>query len=472
MSTRSGRRALPRWARRAQWLFGALCPLLFWDVEPAASADLVARDEPVIRGRELFTRAWIPRDPRSRGGDGLGPMYNDTSCLACHSLGGIGGGGASGKNVQILVPVTSGRDQREEAAQVHPVLRIEPFVVLHRYSTQGDYAAWRQARLERAQDDDALAALLPAGARLPAAQPAAAPQQAAALARRAGAAGGNAPLPLDVSVRVEERNTTAVFGAGLIDAIPTKAIVEEARRQTGARAATAGRAAVLPDGSIGRFGWKAQRATLEQFVLGACALELGLQIEGHLQATPPHVSGYRGVADDMNRRDADDLVAFVRAIPAPQAIQPARLERFVADGGKLFHRVGCDDCHRPSLGSVAGVYSDLLLHEMGSSLSSSGSYYGVSSSTPPVAASRPPSATEWRTPPLWGCRDSAPYLHDGRAATLQEAIEQHGGQGAASATAFKQLSAVERQKLLSFLESLAAPAQPDPAYALLAKRLE
>jgi cytochrome c peroxidase len=66
---------------------------------------------------------------------------------------------------------------------------------------------------------------------------------------------------------------------------------------------------------------------------------------------------------------------------------------------------------------------------------------------------------QWRTPPLWGVRDSAPYMHDGRAETLLEAIEMHGGQAAASAARFRELPQKERASVIAFLETLAAPVQ-------------
>jgi CxxC motif-containing protein (DUF1111 family) len=67
---------------------------------------------------------------------------------------------------------------------------------------------------------------------------------------------------------------------------------------------------------------------------------------------------------------------------------------------------------------------------------------------------------EWRTPPLWGLRDSAPYLHDGRAGTIDEAIRLHGGEAAASAQRYRQLTPREQSLLQSFLLSLAAPDVP------------
>jgi CxxC motif-containing protein (DUF1111 family) len=140
----------------------------------------------------------------------------------------------------------------------------------------------------------------------------------------------------------------------------------------------------------------------------------------------------------------------------------------------VFREVGCADCHRPRLGQVAGIYSDLLLHQMGEGLSdpspapdrvvhtrveSTRNAYG-GESVMFVQGSREDPRQEWKTPPLWGVRDSGPYLHDGRAATIEEAVLQHGGEATGSAKRFRELSDVERTQLLTFLGSLAAP---DPA---------
>ena len=143
--------------------------------------------------------------------------------------------------------------------------------------------------------------------------------------------------------------------------------------------------------------------------------------------------------------------------------------------------MGCADCHREKLGDVDGIYSDLLLHDMGQSLSGSG-FYGTNISnvefvkakgaTEPIPVNRdepdkptrekPPAfgagAREWRTPPLWGLRDSAPYLHDGRAETIADAIVLHDGEGAAAALAFEKLAPQERRQLDMFLQTLVAPA--------------
>ncbi len=125
-----------------------------------------------------------------------------------------------------------------------------------------------------------------------------------------------------------------------------------------------------------------------------------------------------------------------------------------------------------------GIYSDLLIHDMGQDLGDDGSYTessdgddeplvprfsvadGQPVQQPQPAANRVPKGatrTEWRTPPLWGFRDSGPYLHDGRAQTLEQAVAMHGGTGQASALKFFALSPRERLQVESFLKSLVAP---------------
>jgi CxxC motif-containing protein (DUF1111 family) len=126
-------------------------------------------------------------------------------------------------------------------------------------------------------------------------------------------------------------------------------------------------------------------------------------------------------------------------------------------GKKLFQTIGCADCHTPRVGSVEGIYSDLLLHRMGQDLEGGGSYGDRPVPLPDIPPDSGPEPGEWRTPPLWGVADSAPYLHDGRAATLEEAIRMHAGQGARAAVRFIKLSEAEQAQLVVFLKTLQAP---------------
>jgi CxxC motif-containing protein (DUF1111 family) len=105
------------------------------------------------------------------------------------------------------------------------------------------------------------------------------------------------------------------------------------------------------------------------------------------------------------------------------------------------------------------LYSDLLMHDMGGDLASEA--YGafvVDAAVRPPAAPAGHSDSEWRTPPLWGVASSAPYLHDGRAATLRDAIAAHEGQADVSAKLFSALAPLDKQELIEFLRSLVAPA--------------
>ena len=245
---------------------------------------------------------------------------------------------------------------------------------------------------------------------------------------------------------------------------------------------TKGRVSRLKDGRIGRLGWKGQTANIEDFVLNACAVEVGLEVPGHHQADDtagPEVS--RGSGLDLTADECSALVAYVRSLPRPVERRPAALAeaKHTRRRPAAFATVGCANCHTPSWATSQGIYSDLLLHDMGQEMGDDGSYDDNSSERRRAAgpritpgrgrAVRPPSTTgaatdpggatrqEWRTPPLWGFRDSGPYLHDGRAQTLEQAVAMHGGQGRPRRSRFFQLSPRERLQVEAFLKSLVAP---------------
>jgi CxxC motif-containing protein (DUF1111 family) len=463
----------------------------------------------VARGREMFTRVWQPNDPRTPGGDGLGPVFNDTSCAACHSQGGLGGAGSEGHNVRIVTISTATNAAKK--GLLHPGFKTQGSVVLHHASVERRYGGWRERLLNRASSaastDEpepiphelrvamtqyqqgvergaaALAAIT--GTPDPFANGQPAPGRGGAFDRGrpiGGWAVRSRPLA-DVqppgTLTVAERNSTALFGAGLIDQIPEAAIEAAAAQEKAQSPATAGNVARLPNQRIGRFGWQAQQSSLADFALTACAVELGLSVPGHPQAGNPLKPGYQAPGMDMTPDECAGLVAYLAALPRPQ--EPQAGKPHIEDGRRLFERIGCADCHRANLGDINGLYSDLLMHDMGSRLQGGG--YGA---FVPDAAAAPPareswhSQFEWRTPPLWGVASSAPYLHDGRAATLREAIQLHGGQGEASAGKFRDLAPPDQQRLLQFLSSLVAPAgaeqlatadiDPAPARAIKAAR--
>ncbi len=404
---------------------------------------------PQQRGYELFVRDWSQHKP-PEGGDGLGPLFNATSCAACHSQPGVGGAGPIERNVQTVSITQSGaRSLRQgwhgSSAELGIVLSllqpegrilsrqftIRPAVpVLHRHSTHRSYQRWRDRVL------------------LVAAGPWSSVEE-----RRAAA------------VLVNERNTPALWGAGLIDSIPNSGIVKGARRSNG-------KVPYLKSGGIGRFGWRGERARLADFVKGACAMELGLNLPENKQPSSPwDVTHVEPTGYDMTRRETSELISYVASLPRPvqDATEDVDLSLDIQAGELSFHRIGCASCHKPDLGGVAGLYSDLLLHEMGPMLSDSTAYYG-SGSDSSGAFVEAVSAGSWQTPPLWGVADSAPYLHDGRADTLHLAIELHDGQGKQAKEEYLRLSLAQRSRLIAFLRSLKAPPRAEQQFVSVASR--
>jgi CxxC motif-containing protein (DUF1111 family) len=272
-----------------------------------------------------------------------------------------------------------------------------------------------------------------------------------------------------------QRNPTPLFGLGLIDSIADEAILAMEKRQAKESPQTGGRVSRLKDGRIGRLGWKGQTANVEDFVLNACAVEVGLEVPGHHQAMTPQAPKYRTEGLDLTSEECSALVSYVRSLPKPVERRSAADSKQLDAGRATFAAVGCANCHTPDVANVQGIYSDLLLHDMGQEMGDEGSYGQETSDddeplvpriVPNIAGQAAPAASpqlrgatrqEWKTPPLWGFRDSGPYLHDGRAQTLDEAVAMHGGQGAAAAHRYFQLTPREQLEVQAFLKSLVAP---------------
>jgi CxxC motif-containing protein (DUF1111 family) len=459
----------------------------------------------IARGKELFTREWLPGDSRSHAGDGLGPLFNARSCADCHQLGGLGGAGGRQSNVTVASVFLVGdasqkpakspqQPNRAKLAEIHPALRSANSFPLHRFGNDKEYDEWRTQLLSGATAG--FAGLMGRGG--------------------LGSAGGGGWGSLDLSsfgglsslgqftishkqvdqssidLVFSERNAPALFGSGLIDRIPAQVFHQVAARQAwGAEEEpedidsesedksfpVRGRVSLLKDGRIGRFGWKGEVATLHDFTLRACAVELGLEVPGFSKTGAPWKPGYKAPGLDLNEDQCNALVKFVATLPHPTR-KPPETEQHAAEtatGQKLFERIGCAVCHQPKLGNVEGIYSDLLLHDMGDFLADNGEY-GTSimasdetkdnlqlplvvegDGKEPAKPKFSASSREWRTPPLWGLRDSPPYLHDGRADTIAAAIVAHQGEGLASAQKFKRLSLHQQHQLELFLQSLVAP---------------
>ncbi len=494
---------------------------------------------------------------RSPHGDGLGPVFNDSSCVACHNAGGSGGGGPSSKNVDIVTAVFNGnvpqavsqgeaqpspapqpgylqraamsllgisanghspagtqlspapppRPDTSKLVEAHAGFRTARSVVLHKSSIDPGYEAWRLTMTGGSQFANQFGSLETLD---PQSRAEAEMNQIRNLERN----GSNMRAQVQIGefeLIHSQRNPTALFGAGRIDSIPDSVIEAAAKVRYPHFPEVAGRVARQKDGRIGRFGWKAQTPSLDDFVLTACAVELGLEVPGHPQGGLPKPSLKTATQSackielaidgtiqphpkmtleaahlDLTSEQCASLSAYIRELPAP--VELNRGDRDVEAGRDLFSKVGCASCHSPTLGEVDGIYSDLLIHDMGQELGDTGSYTPFVPGSedpdfidPPISETvagnleeapsskrkgpkGPATRQEWRTPPLWGVRDSSPYLHDGRAPTLERAIVHHGGQGERSAKAYFALTPRERLQVQAFLKSLAAPVD-GPSYA-------
>lgn len=450
-------------------------------------------DETVARGRELFMHQWQPNDKLSPNGDGLGPLYNATSCVACHAQGGVGGSGPKEHNAQMLAIVPepgepntrSGKAFLSRLKNMHPEFvddqgRYYTGILLHRYSTTPEYAEVH-GRVTTPLDES-----IESRSRI-----------RRMLSRRGISEIAMLPLKLvihdhDMQYALAERNPPQLFGTHLIDTLIEDSEIEAiARQQQQSNNGVSGR-------FTGRFGWRGQLEDLDLFVKGACAAEVGLQVQEMNQSKDPLKPDYENQGVDLTKEQTDRLVAFVRSLPRPEQVMPddPNERSFVNQGAVLFDAIGCAECHVKDVGQLTGVFSDFLLHDMGSEFEdpvpaqrvkqtvvTAGEteisfpmpkYYGSEANSIADVRANTKSRTfysieeqnhykEYRTPPLWGVADSAPYLHDGRATTLRAAIEWHGGEAFVSRANFAQLSEKEQVAILKFLESLKAPLSAEEA---------
>jgi CxxC motif-containing protein (DUF1111 family) len=371
----------------------------------------VALDEVV--GRALFKRAWVPAPSSTTSNDGLGPLFNARSCVACHA------------------GLERGRIESDEKGVVtspNLVLRLSDGV------GGGDPVYGRQLQTS------AVSGVAPEG-----------------VIERAGKGYRARDLaygPLGAGTRTGAIVAPALRGLGALDTVSDETIVTMAERA--AAEGVPGRIRWLTDASgqprVGRFGWKASQISLRSQVEMAFLLDLGLSTESH--PTPsgdctPSQSACRGAPHggtaevaEMDGRMVERATAYLASI-APDT--PGKED---SPGAKLFDATGCAACHRPALPGAQGpvrAFTDLLLHDLGPEMDGGATEAGVS-------------PTEWRTAPLWGLsrivESRAGLLHDGRAATLEEAIAFHGGDAAPSALRFGALAKAERDRLLAFLKSL------------------
>ena len=243
----------------------------------------------------------------------------------------------------------------------------------------------------------------------------------------------------------EQRQTPSVLGDGLIDTISDSVIIanEDPTDADGDGIfGVARRLNVSSNIEIGKFGWKAQVPTLRDFTNDAMFGELGITTPDDGRGFGMRTDGDTIADPEISAAQVDDITDFMVSLPAPA--RGGSVDPQVAIGEALFATIGCAVCHIPELtgsGGPVALYSNLLLHNVMPS-----NYRGMEEPGAGVGF--------FRTPPLWGIKDTAPYMHDGRAEDLNAAILSHDGESTAVRQAYEALSAVDMQALLLFLEDL------------------
>ena len=242
---------------------------------------------------------------------------------------------------------------------------------------------------------------------------------------------------------ISVRNAPALYGLGLIDRIPDAVI-----RAGAATNGTKGRPHILRDAlgneRVGRFGWKADTATLEQFVGEAFRNELGITNPLAPADLVASSTGCGGGRPSATLEDDGTVVRAVTAYIASMPPPPSRVSPQHRAGRILFSTIGCAACHTPTL-SANGIdiplYSDLLLHDLGPAMDDR-------------VVQGEATGKDWRTTPLWGLNMRDRFLHDGRATNVPDAILAHDGDAAPAIGAFRQLAWHEQAALIAFLLAL------------------
>jgi CxxC motif-containing protein (DUF1111 family) len=387
-------------------------------------------------------------------GAGLGPAFNGNSCAECHAQPAVGGSSPG-----LMSPQNSIANPQVQLATLDGATNSVPSFI----TPDGPVREARFIRNSNGSADGGVHDLY-------------------TIAGRVDAVGCSLGQPDFASAQASNnlifRIPTPLFGLGLVEATPDATLLANLASTQSARATfkiggsfnTSGN-----DGTITRFGWKAQNKSLLMFVGEAYNVEQGVSNDvfpNERSAVPGCVfnssaedrsklinddSGSsdfgtsNGSASDMSS-DVVNFAAFIRLSAPPS---PAASTTSIQNGASLFSSVGCALCHSPSLTTgpspftgmsnvTYNPYSDFALHHMGTGLSD-GIHQGAAG------------PDQFRTPPLWGLGQRLFFLHDGRTADLIQAIHAHNSSGSEANLVirkFNTLKASQVQDLLTFLRSL------------------
>jgi CxxC motif-containing protein (DUF1111 family) len=391
-------------------------------------------------GNSFFNRNWVSAPASTTGRDGLGPTFNAQSCSSCHFKDGRAQppSGSSVPELGLLLRLSVADDDGPQrfvaryGGQLQDGVPAEGRIRITHTPRRGHYADGTRYTLRAPHYEivDRALGALPKG------------------------------------VRIGPRIAPAIFGVGLLEAVPEKTITEHADPRDADGDGISGRPNRVIDARtgalvLGRFGWKANVPTVEQQNAGAFNGDIGITTPIFPKENCPDgqracEAAPRGGQPEVDAKKLGRVTFYARtlAVPARRGVGA----QHTSAGERTFADLGCSACHRLELktgdSDVAALskqairpYTDMLLHDMGP---------GLADGRPDSLAS----GSEWRTAPLWGIglvkavNRHSRFLHDGRARSIEEAILWHGGEGAAAMQRFRKLSRREREELLAFLRSL------------------
>jgi CxxC motif-containing protein (DUF1111 family) len=399
-------------------------------------------------GKSFFKRLWVTAPSSTQAADGLGPLYNARSCMQCHVGNGRGQPiDAERQRSMSLVMRLSVPDPDDPAKTLpEPTYgsQLQSFAIAG-HTSEGEIAIDYQAIQVALANGDVVTL-----------------HQPSYTVRRL------AYGPLDPTTRLSPRLAPQMIGLGLLEAIDEAELRRRADPDDRDGDGISGQARSVwsrdhGEMKLGRFGWKASVATVNEQSQHAFNTDIGISVPLYPNAYGDCSETQRACqrAPDGNSPQYENLevpsqmtklVSFYAgnlAVPPRRHVDDPR----VLAGKRMFHAIGCTACHQPSYatvtnsgpgGSTIWPYTDLLLHDMGDGLSDRGGGDG----------------REWRTAPLWGIglskevNGNSHYLHDGRAGTLLEAILWHGGEAQRQRDAVVKLNREQRENLIRFVESL------------------
>jgi len=373
---------------------------------------------------------------------GLGPVFNNSSCISCHIRDGRAGfpTDINARSGLLLRTSLFGTDENGGPLPVPGFgLQVQNQAIFG-YSPEANYGVNFSEITEVLADGTVVILKKPQFSLV------------------------NAYAAMPSGMLLSPRIGPPVFGLGLLEAMQEADILALQDITDANGDGISGKANYVWDPElgqtvIGRFGWKANTGTIRQQCAAAYVEDMGItnllfQNEtGHDQS-----NGQDGLTDDpeLTHEILDQIVLYCRtlAVPAPRNIDNLQ----VREGAVIFDQLECAKCHMPrqqtGYSPISAIsnqvfypYTDMLLHDMGE---------GLADNRPDFLAS----GREWKTRPLWGIgltqlvNGHTDFLHDGRARNLTEAILWHGGEGENAKNKFKALTKAKRDALLAFLNSL------------------